>query len=301
MQNHNHDSRYYTESEVNTLVNKYVERAPGLTCSSLANFVKAIKNGTMMGQVKDTSNWAGFGTNSWFKVIVVNQNLADGNYDVDIFMIMKSSNGTNDVYIGRINGKTSYTFSKSKILLYGDPTGGISQPANQQLYLSTSNEANYKLFLGVRDNSWMFGPNISGMLTLGSSKYKWSSVYANNGTIQTSDKKEKHDISALDVKLSKDFIMNLNPVRYKMNTEKTEKYHYGLIAQDVEQAMLDLNLSENDFAGLYKTKSETETNQFTYGLIYSEFIAPIIKTIQSQEYEINELKKEIEDLKKTII
>ena len=95
--------------------------------------------------------------------------------------------------------------------------------------------------------------------------------------------------------------MKLNPVRYKMNTEKTEKYHYGLIAQDVEQAMLDLNLSENDFAGLYKTKSETETNQFTYGLIYSEFIAPIIKTIQSQEYEINELKKEIEDLKKTII
>ena len=51
-------------------------------------------------------------------------------------------------------------------------------------------------------------PSLDGGYTLGSSSWKWSAVWANNGTIQTSDMRQKKDI--LESSLGLNFINALN-------------------------------------------------------------------------------------------
>lgn len=138
-------------------------------------------------------------------------------------------------------------------------------------------------------------PLTNDLYDLGTSTFKWDNVWATNGTIQTSDLNNKENIIGSDLGL--DFITGLRPVRYKWKdyvdfeydkrvigtdsdgmeiTDKVlvktshtfKRNHYGLIAQEVETL-----LDGKDFAGLVK-------NDDGYGLRYSEFISPIITSIQ---------------------
>jgi hypothetical protein len=199
--------------------------------------------------------------------------------------------------------------------------GSISNASTQKLIIAASNEANYKLLLGVNsDTMWTLAPNASGKLNLGAPANKWSQIYSTSGTINTSDRKEKKDIVDLD-KNARDFIMSLKPVSYKFIDGKSGRTHYGMIAQDVEEELEDLGMTPMDFAGFckdQKTESyevevveengETHTEirsrdvegEYVYGLRYEEFIAPMIKTIQMQQKEIDSLKQEIAELKALI-
>ena len=115
--------------------------------------------------------------------------------------------------------------------------------------------------------------------SLGTSSLLWTAVYVTNGTIQTSDRNAKDNIFSLNNSL--DFINYLNPVNYTWKGDT--KIHSGLIAQDVES--IDPN-----FGGLYKEGDK-------YGLNYSEFIAPLIKSVQELTQMVKDLKNEIEILK----
>jgi len=119
-------------------------------------------------------------------------------------------------------------------------------------------------------------PYIDDTYDLGSSSYHWDDVYATNGTIQTSDIRNKEEIINTDLGLN--FINQLNPVSFKWKN-KTRR-HYGLIAQEVEGA-----LKGKDFAGF--VKDEATGNQ---GLRYSEFIPIIIKAIQELDSKVVTLK-----------
>ena len=56
------------------------------------------------------------------------------------------------------------------------------------------------------------------------------------------------------------------------------------------------HLPRYDFNGVIAPRSEKET----YSLSYSQFVVPLVKAIQEQQQIIEELKKEIELLKKKI-
>lgn len=95
--------------------------------------------------------------------------------------------------------------------------------------------------------------------------------------------------------------MKLNPVSYKFKDGESGRTHTGLIAQEVEETLYDIGLSEKDFAGLCKDKKvvdDKETDEYLYGLRYEEFISPLIKMVQMQQKEIEELKERIEKLEK---
>lgn len=200
--------------------------------------------------------------------------------------------------------------------------GGITFEANsggffvdtQILRLMASNEANYYVDLGVKESTpaWCFAPATTKKLRLGSPSYLWTTVYAQSGSINTSDRNEKKDIVPLD-ESAKDFIMALNPVSYKFKDGESGRTHYGMIAQDVEEEMTELGMTAMDFAGFckdQKTVPYTEEKdgrqiqkdmpvegQYTYGLRYEEFIPAVIKTVQLQQEEINGLRTELDELK----
>ncbi len=168
---------------------------------------------------------------------------------------------------------------------------------------------------------WAF----SNTLDLGKSTYKWRNIYATNGTIQTSDRTQKKDINSLETQKAQEFINGLNPVSYKMLDGTSGRTHYGFIAQDVEELIIQLGMDSKDFAGFIKSpkkiiKYEDENGkklenpieevlegEYDYALRYDEFIAPLIKVVQEQQKMIEEQQriiesqqKEIEQIKKEI-
>lgn len=163
----------------------------------------------------------------------------------------------------------------------------VSQAQHLRIY--ASNETDYPIFLGVRENMWAFSPYVDTKLGLGSPNYRWGQIYSTNSTIATSDRKEKKYIKPLR-KSAREFIMNLNPVSYQMKNGESGRTHYGLIAQDVEETMKEMGMTDLDFAGFCKDK---KGDDYIYGLRYEEFIAPLIKTVQLMQVEIEELKREV--------
>lgn len=161
----------------------------------------------------------------------------------------------------------------------------------QNLRIAASEETAYRLFLGVANSMWGLAPDTSENLNLGTSGKKWKQVYAASSTISTSDRNEKKDISPLD-ESAKDLIMALNPVSYKFINGDTGRIHYGMISQDIEETLSDLGMTAMDFAGFCKDEKEDKSG-YIYGLRYEEFIAPMIKTIQMQQKEIDELKAQV--------
>lgn len=143
----------------------------------------------------------------------------------------------------------------------------------------------------VTDNAYSCGQNGN----------RWSSVWAANGTIQTSDKREKTNISPSVLGL--DFINALNPVSYKWNIGSNKvvetdsqgevvkvesvpgkRTHFGLIAQEVKAALPQ----GVDFGGWVLTNEENVNSQ--QALRYDQFIAPLIKAIQELSAEVAVLK-----------
>ena len=155
-------------------------------------------------------------------------------------------------------------------------------------------------------------PIIDNTYDLGSSSFRWDDVRATNGTIVTSDRNLKTQISGSDLGL--DFINDLNPVKYQWLSEG--RPHYGLIAQEVSSSLAKSSVHTDNFAGYVENRmfvsasvsgSEKdirdtdgwEMENFTpipnpeLSLRYNEFISPMIKAIQELSSQVETLKAQI--------
>tara|TARA_R110002072_G_scaffold232309_1_gene389676 strand:+ start:26618 stop:28141 length:1524 start_codon:yes stop_codon:yes gene_type:complete len=105
-----------------------------------------------------------------------------------------------------------------------------------------------------------------------------------------SDKRLKKNIASNQLGL--EFINRLNTVNYEYVAEGQKNIRYtGLIAQDVEKILADLGL---EFSGIVPP----DNDKSYYSIRYSEFVVPLIKSIQEQSTEINQLKAQIKALEK---
>ncbi|MFU0790805.1 tail fiber domain-containing protein [Virgibacillus proomii] len=164
---------------------------------------------------------------------------------------------------------------------------------------------NVKNSIGVGKQSRVSGDN---QLQLGSSGI---TTYAYGAIQNRSDKRDKADIK--DTALGLDFILKLRPRDFKWDyrddyielnndgsvtklkkdgTKKRNRYHHGLIAQEVKTVMDDLNV---DFGGFQDHKMDNGNDILTIG--YTELIAPLIKAIQDLNVKVESLNFEIEELK----
>ena len=118
----------------------------------------------------------------------------------------------------------------------------------------------------------MISPATNNTYTLGNATYRFTEVYATNGVINTSDRREKKDIYNTDLGL--DFINKLRPVSYRWNTGVDNDVHYGLIAQEAEQAIAEVGKTEKTSIVTHDEATDR------YGVRYSELISPLIKAVQ---------------------
>jgi hypothetical protein len=148
-------------------------------------------------------------------------------------------------------------------------------------------------------------PSVDNSVDFGTSSYRWQALYAANGTIQTSDQREKTDI--IDSPLGLDFICKVKPVAYKFKIGKNKvsadaegnqivtpivgkRQHFGVLAQQVKESLGDV-----DFGGWVLT--DTLNADSPQGIRYDEFIAPLIKAVQELKTELDSVKTELATLK----
>ena len=188
---------------------------------------------------------------------------------------IRVANGTADA--------PSYTFTDNT-------DAGLYSNSDNNVYMAIDGTVRQRFNVGY------FGPGIDNSYDLGQASFRWDDVRATNGSIVTSDKKEKNTITTSDLGL--DFVNKLTPVSYKFN-DKT-RTHYGLIAQDIETVLGTISKSATDFAGFCKDTitedgdgNALDTPFDRYGLRYTEFISPMIKAIQELSAENTALKARV--------
>ena len=134
-------------------------------------------------------------------------------------------------------------------------------------------------------------------LYVNGSSYVTGASYTNNGTAVTSDKNKKNSISTPSDHYVELFdAMNFR--KFKYNDGTSDRYHLGVIAQEVEEAMNETGISSQDFGGLVIDE------QGNYFVRYDEInvltalkVKELEKTIQMLHIEKEEQAKEISALK----
>lgn len=162
-----------------------------------------------------------------------------------------------------------------------------------------------------------FFPYGDDQMYLGLASYRWKSIYAVNGAVQTSDRNQKKNIAEIDQRYI-DLFDKLQPVTFEFSDKESDRVHIGYVSQDVKAAMDEVGLSDMEFAGYcrdIKTEIDEETDTdkqvldkdgnpvYLYSLRYSEFIALNSRmiqinreTIKAQQAEIDAMREKIERL-----
>lgn len=110
----------------------------------------------------------------------------------------------------------------------------------------------------------------------------------------SSDRRLKKDIKLLDKAEIANFVYSLQPSEYTYIYDDKNTRHHGLIAQEVLETM------EGEAWGLYGEQEERDGSKYAT-LNYSELIPDLISVVQLQKEEIENLKKDVEELKIQIL
>ncbi len=162
------------------------------------------------------------------------------------------------------------------------------------------------------DGSWR--PVVNGADNLGGSANRWNTVYATNGTINTSDATLKQNIRPAGYGLNQ--VMQLKPVSYEWKDgHPGEGRILGFLAQDLQQVIPEVvRTKEWVWDGEDRKSGHWEPTQ-KLGVAYSEIIPVTVSAIQEQQQQIqklqsennarqaqiDELKAELETLKRLIL
>ena len=193
------------------------------------------------------------------------------------------------VYVG---GSTAHGVSVSGGNVFLDSSGASYMNAGNGaiLYVSTT----------------LVTPNGDNFASLGNSANRWSTVWADNGSIQTSDERTKNILGPNPYGL--DFINQIETIAYRYKVGSNEvtgidenknpvltpragtRVHHGVRAQQL-RAVLD-TMNQGDFAGWVLTDTSDPTSE--QAVRYTEFIAPLIKAVQELSAKVAELESRIE-------
>ncbi len=120
-------------------------------------------------------------------------------------------------------------------------------------------------------------PETNNVRSLGTSTRRWTTVFATNGSINTSDARLKENITNLNHGLKS--ILELRPVSYNWIDDTLKRTKLGLIAQEAEKVIPEV---------VHSPKSAEEF----YGLNYADLVPVLIKTAQELHAKIEVLEKE---------
>lgn len=169
----------------------------------------------------------------------------------------------------------------------------------------------------------IIGVSSSDNVNIGSNamvtRLRGSSIYLRDTTSSvTSDKNLKKDFNTFDERYD-NFFDKLKPTTFKYIFGNSGRTHSGFVAQDVEQALLDSNLTNQDIAIVDKISiknrevEEDELGNITdvknssinylldngynaeYALRYTELIALLVNQVQKLKTRVSELENKLDE------
>lgn len=200
--------------------------------------------------------------------------------------------GSSGVYFGNSNVFNTTGFAIGQSFL-GNTY--INAPTGQNIYF-LNNAVNMmtitSTLVNVNSGFSSIFPQTTTSYTCGTAAKLWTAVYAQNGTIITSDLNKKKDITSLSLQSQtiNNFINGLRPVTYKWNSGNDQtSAHCGFISQEVDLLCDQLDFMENDIA----VKDIDENGAEHWGLRSHELIAPIVLYIQKLNERITQLEAQL--------
>lgn len=189
---------------------------------------------------------------------------ANGNVGIGKFALGQNLTGSGNVAIGISAG------------------GGFFAKGDNNIYIGNNANPNGAIFDNAiaigsgaivgASNSVRIGNNA---ITLIAGQVAWTSV---------SDARLKRDVEPYPYGL--DLVRELRPVSFTFKSDATRKRQMGFIAQEVEATGFP-------FYGLKKPTSDKDY----YSLTYSDFVMPIVNSVQELDRQNNDLKNQISDLR----
>ncbi|MEL7399275.1 MAG: tail fiber domain-containing protein [Pseudomonadota bacterium] len=140
-----------------------------------------------------------------------------------------------------------------------------------------------------------FRPDTDDSWRCGTSNFRWDAVFAQNGMIQTSDRRAKTNIEGLNYGLKE--IMELRPVSYNWKDDDDKGLHLGMIAQELQEVVPEMvyNPAEdyirNEEGNLVPAGKEGDL----LGVKYDALIPVLVKGMQEQQAQVLEQQAQILD------
>jgi hypothetical protein len=180
-----------------------------------------------------------------------------------------NTTGTQNLFVGNFAGNVNLTGAQNTMLGYSADMGtGLTGLLNATaIGYNAKVDANNKVRIGN------------------------SAVTVIEGQVaftNASDRRLKKDIQDLNSGL--DFVKKLRPVSYHMKNLSDDRINWGFIAQEVEE----LVGTENAILTVSGDKERT------LGLRYTDFVAPLVKAVQEQQKEIEDLQSQLSANQKQI-
>lgn len=257
--------------------------------------IAEVNGNLVLGGDDDSNSELHFGTEDSYASITTSRRRIDGQYvynaDLDFDAYYMTFSSTNGFYFtdeqGSFDVRTQYgidlTSASDDIYITA---------SNDNIYL-TPGSGDYVQIADVLSGHNSLRPEYDDDLTLGSSSYRWSQVYAVSSSISTSDREKKKDIS-YDLRKYDKLFDNLRPASFKFKNGKSGRTHIGLIAQDVEDILGDVGLDAKKFAAFCKDAHVNEHDipdgTYDYGLRYEEFIGLLIRQVQMLKERVKALE-----------
>lgn len=197
---------------------------------------------------------------------------------------------------------------------------GSARTAESATQCIKASTAYYLQGIGINEHVQISGngnliPN-SSSIYCGTTPNPFAGGYSSGGWKTTSDRRKKKDFQKLleDDRFER-FFMLLQPMKYRF-IENDKEIHIGFVAQDVEQAMMDCNISDEEFYGLEHavlSKKDFESNEEwekfleqnggkndMYTLCYQEFIALNTAMIQKLQSRCNDFERRLSALERSV-
>ena len=193
--------------------------------------------------------------------------------------LLNSSGGTAGMMYLRSASSASYAVGI-------DSYGAMSLEASGTLHLSGDG-----VIIDLGDNYIGCGKTLrpagDDAYDVGTSSWRWSTIYAATPTISTSDRSEKTDIN-YDISAYDAIFDALKPASFRYINGTSGRTHTGFISQDIEDALESCGLTSTQFATFIK--SPQDDGGYRYGLRYEELIALCVKQIQALKRRVTELE-----------
>ena len=139
----------------------------------------------------------------------------------------------------------------------------------------------------ISSNSNIY-PSVDNQRSLGTSNFRWIDVWALDGTINTSDERDKKNIR--DVGYGLNEIMKLRSVKYNWKDAVNNEDKLGLIAQELKKVLPEV-VRDYEYKVDETTGKREKVPTERMGVMYADIIPVLIHAIQEQQQQIDALKK----------